>query len=73
MSFRSGVPGACRLAWMLAVLLLLPAAAAAQEKENPILTFVKSKVKDPDKPFTLVSFDADFGRFTGLRRLVPPA
>ena len=54
MSFRSGVPGACRLAWMLAVLLLLPAAAAAQEKENPILTFVKSKVKDPDKPFTLI-------------------
>jgi len=54
MTVRSGVPGACLLAWMLAVLLFLPAAAAAEEKENPILTFVKSKVKDSDKPFTLL-------------------
>jgi quinol monooxygenase YgiN len=53
MSVRSGVPGTCLLAWLLAV-LLLPATAAAEEKENPILTFVKSKVKDPDKPFTLM-------------------
>jgi len=50
MSVRAGVPGAC----LLAVLLLLPAKAAAEEKENPILTFVKTKVKDPDKPFTLI-------------------
>jgi quinol monooxygenase YgiN len=50
MSVRWGVPGAC----VLAVLLLLPATAAAEEKENPILTFVKSKVKDPDKTFTLI-------------------
>src|SRR5713101_1812584 len=53
MSFRWGVPGACLFAWMLAM-LLLPSATAAEEKENPILTFVKSKVKDPDKPFTLL-------------------
>src|SRR5262249_6050970 len=50
MSVRSGVPGAC----LLAVLLLVLPTAAAEEKENPILTFVKSKVKDPDKPFTLL-------------------
>src|SRR5947199_5858070 len=54
MSVRSSVSGVCLLAWLLAVLLLLPATAAAEEKENPILTFVKSKVKDPDKPFTLL-------------------
>ncbi len=54
MSVRSGVSGACLLAFMLVVTLLLPAAAAAEEKENPILAFVKTKVKDADKPFTLI-------------------
>jgi quinol monooxygenase YgiN len=39
---------------LLAALLLLPAPATAQEKENPILSFVKSRVKNADKPFTLV-------------------
>jgi quinol monooxygenase YgiN len=40
--------------FLLAALLLLPASATAQEKENPVLTFVKSRVKNTDKPFTLV-------------------
>ena len=39
---------------LLAALLLLPAPATAQEKENPIITFVKARVKNADKPFTLV-------------------
>jgi quinol monooxygenase YgiN len=38
---------------LVAVLLLVPALAGSEEKENPILTFVKSRVKDPKKPFTL--------------------
>ena len=52
MRLRSTVKGVCLVAGLLAV-LLRPAPAAGQE-ENPILTFVKSKVKDADKPFTLV-------------------
>jgi len=54
MSIRWGVSSACLLAVLLVVTLFLPAAAAAEEKENPILAFVKTKVKDPDKPFTLI-------------------
>ena|SRR5262249_42966277 len=53
MSVRSVVPGVCLLALLLAV-LIVPAASAAEEKENPILAFVKSKVKHPDRPFTLI-------------------
>ncbi len=40
--------------WLLAVLLIVPARAADEEKENPILAFVKTRVKDQKKPFTLV-------------------
>jgi quinol monooxygenase YgiN len=31
----------------------VPAVAAAQDKEDPILALVKSHLKDPDRPFTL--------------------
>jgi quinol monooxygenase YgiN len=27
---------------------------AGQDRENPVITFVKSRLKDPDKPFTLI-------------------
>jgi len=53
MSVRWGVSSACLLAVLLVVALFLPTAAAAEE-ENPILAFVKTKVKHPDKPFTLI-------------------
>src|SRR5262249_42007310 len=53
MSVRWGVSSTCLLAVLLVVALFLPTAAAAEE-ENPILAFVKTKVKHPDKPFTLI-------------------
>jgi quinol monooxygenase YgiN len=28
--------------------------AAGEDKENPVITFVKSRLKNPDKPFTLI-------------------
>jgi quinol monooxygenase YgiN len=34
--------------------LVLPAPTGAQEKDDPIVAFVKTKVKDRDKPFTLL-------------------
>lgn len=37
-----------------ALVLLLTAAPAADEKENPIIALVKTKVKHPDKPFSLL-------------------
>jgi quinol monooxygenase YgiN len=39
---------------LLAVILLAPSRATGEEKEDPILAFVKKQVKDPAKPFTLV-------------------
>src|SRR5436190_7530117 len=39
---------------LLAVLLLVTSQAAAEEKESPILSFAKERVKDQKKPFTLV-------------------
>jgi quinol monooxygenase YgiN len=47
---RLAFQGTC----LLAVLLIVPARAADEEKENPILAHVKTRVKDQKKPFTLV-------------------
>src|SRR5213080_1140158 len=47
---RRVVQGMC----VLAVMSFVPSPAAAGEKENPILTFVKARVKDQKKPFILV-------------------
>ena len=46
---RRAFQGTC----LLAVLLIVPA-RAADEEENPILAYVKTRVKDQKKPFTLV-------------------
>ena len=35
-------------------LFVAPTLAKAQEKDDPILTYVNAKVKDKDKPFTLL-------------------
>lgn len=51
MRLRSAVKGVCLGVGLLAV-LLRPAPVLAQE--NPILAYVKSRVKDPNKPFTLI-------------------
>jgi len=50
---RLGVWRTCLATGLLAV-LVLPAVAAAQDKDDPILALVKPRLKDPDKPFTLV-------------------
>src|SRR4051794_30946591 len=50
MLLRYGFQGTC----LLALLLIVPARAADEEKENPILAYVKAHVKDQKKPFTLV-------------------
>jgi quinol monooxygenase YgiN len=50
---RLGGTGICLVIGLLA-LLVMPAVTAAQDREDPILAFVKPRVKDPDKPFTLV-------------------
>src|SRR5262245_9809409 len=46
--------GTCLATALLAVPLLAPATAGAQEKDNPIVALVKGAVKDRDRPFTLV-------------------
>ena len=48
---RLGVRGTCLAIGLLAV---LGPAAAAQDQENPIVAAVKPRLKNPDKPFTLV-------------------
>jgi quinol monooxygenase YgiN len=39
---------------LLGVLVLGAIPAACQDQENPIVAFVKPKLKDPEKPFTLL-------------------
>jgi quinol monooxygenase YgiN len=53
MLMRGAVSGICLV---LGLLVVLPGAgrAADEDKENPILASVKSRLKNPDKPFTLV-------------------
>src|SRR5215204_1831208 len=52
----SGEPSMLARAFGLVALLflVLPAPVAAQENDDPIIAFVKTKVKDKDKPFTLL-------------------
>lgn len=53
MRMRSSVKGMGLAVGLLAA-VLGPGAAMGQDKENPIATFVKSRLKAPDKPFTLL-------------------
>lgn len=53
MLMRRGLRGICLTIGLLAVLGNTNR-VAGQDKENPVITFVKSRVKNPDKPFTLV-------------------
>ncbi len=54
MLMRRELRGMCLVAGPLFAILFVPVLAAGEEKENPILTFVKTRVKDQKKPFTLV-------------------
>ena len=53
MLMRRGLGGMC-LAIGLLALLGNTNRVAGQDKENPIITSVKSRLKNPDKPFTLI-------------------
>jgi quinol monooxygenase YgiN len=54
--------------------LLLAAPATGQEEENPIVTFVKERVPQPDKPFTLlVRLRAKEGSGEKLEKAFAPA
>jgi len=54
-------PAARRLSVVLG-LLVLPAVAPGQEKQNPLVSQVKATVPDPGKPFTLlIRFEAKPG------------
>jgi quinol monooxygenase YgiN len=44
----------CLVIGLLAVMVLAPSRAASDDKDDPIIAFVKPKLKAPDKPFTLV-------------------
>jgi quinol monooxygenase YgiN len=50
---RLGGKGVCVAVGLLAV-LAVPAVTAGQDKDDPILAVVKPRLKDPDRPFTLV-------------------
>jgi quinol monooxygenase YgiN len=47
---RARLPGG----WLVAALLTAILAAPAFAQDNPIVASVKSRLKDPDKPFTLI-------------------
>lgn len=53
MLMRDGLGGTC-LAIGLLVVLWNTNRIVGQDKENPIVTSAKSRLKDPDKPFTLI-------------------
>ena len=53
MLMRRGLGGMCLAIGLLAV-LWNPHRAAGEDKENPVITAVKSRLKNPDKPFTLL-------------------
>ena len=79
MLMRRGVEGICLV---LVLLVVLPGAgqAADDDKENPVLASVRSRLKNPDKPFTLIvhiqvkegsgeQFEAAFAKaITGTRK-----
>lgn len=50
---RRGLGGMCLVIGLLAVLGNTHR-VAGQDKENPIITSVKARLKNPDKPFTLI-------------------
>lgn len=50
---RCGLRGMCLAIGLLAVLLNTNQ-VAGEDEENPIITSVKSRLKNPDKPFTLI-------------------
>jgi quinol monooxygenase YgiN len=51
---RLGVKGLCLAVCLPALPPLAPGPAAGAEKEDPIIAFVKPRLKDPGKPFTLL-------------------
>ena len=53
MLMRRGLGGMCLAIGLLAVLWNTNR-VAGEDKENPVITFVKSRLKNPDKPFTLI-------------------
>src|SRR5690349_3326136 len=53
MMMRRGLGGMCLAVGLLAVLCHANR-VAGEDKENPIITSVKSRLKDPGKPFTLI-------------------
>jgi quinol monooxygenase YgiN len=53
MLMRHGLGGMCLAIGLLAVLGNANR-VAGEDKENPIITSVKSRLKHPDKPFTLI-------------------
>jgi quinol monooxygenase YgiN len=58
----------------LVAVLLAVAPAVGREEENPILALVKSRVKDPDKSFTLiVRLQAREGAGDKLEKVFGPA
>ena len=53
MLMRRGLGGMCLAIGLLAV-LWNPNRVAGEDKENPVIAFIKSRLKNPDKPFTLI-------------------
>lgn len=53
MSMRCGVGGMC-LAISLLVVLWNSNRVVGEDEENPVIASVKSRLKNPDKPFTLI-------------------
>src|SRR5215469_4376196 len=53
MLMRRGLGGMCLAIGLLAVLGNTNR-VAGEDQENPVITFVKSRLKNPDKPFTLL-------------------
>jgi quinol monooxygenase YgiN len=53
MSMRRCLGGTCLAIGLLAVLGNTNR-VAGEDKANPVITFVKSRLKNPDKPFTLI-------------------
>ncbi len=54
MLMRRALGGMCLAIGLLAVLGNTNR-VAGEDKENAVITFVKSRLKDPDKPFTLIT------------------
>jgi quinol monooxygenase YgiN len=54
MPVQTTVRATCLVIGLLALLVLAPSRSAGEDKDDPVIAFVKPKLKSPDKPFTLV-------------------